>query len=86
MPKPLPYIRSMSWTPENIKLLRLFIGETQPDFAKRCGATRAATVAEWESGKRNPGGPTCKLLDYIAADAGFTEIRIQELKDAGGGG
>lgn len=72
----------MEWTPVNIRLLRLHLGETQEQFAARIGLERRQTVHDWETGKRNPSGPVRKLLDIIAEDNGFTErvaarLRVQ---------
>lgn len=71
----------MDWTAENIRLLRIHIGETQQVFASRLGLKRHQTVSEWEVGKAAPGGVTRKLLDIIANDAGFTERVAARLRE-----
>ena len=70
----------MEWTPENIRLLRTHLGETQEAFARRVGLDRRQTVHNWENGIRKPSGPARKLLDIIADDAGFTERVAARLK------
>ena len=79
----------MEWIPENIRLLRLHIGETQEQFAARLGLERRQTVHDWEAGKRNPSGTARKLMDIIASDYGFTErvaarLKVQRGDDEGG--
>ncbi|HVZ37719.1 MAG TPA: hypothetical protein VHI13_00430 [Candidatus Kapabacteria bacterium] len=71
----------MDWTPENIKLLRLHLGDTQPAFARRVGVRRYQTVHEWEAGKIRPSGTTQTLLNMIANDAGFTERVAARLRE-----
>jgi DNA-binding transcriptional regulator YiaG len=71
----------MEWTPENIRLLRLHLGETQEKFAARLGLGRRQTVHDWETGKRNPGGPSRKLLDMVADDSGFTPRVAAKLRE-----
>ena len=74
------YFARMEWTPENIRLLRTHLKETQEQFATRVGLTRRQTVHDWETGKKNPSGPVRKLLDFIANDSGFTERVAARLK------
>jgi putative transcriptional regulator len=71
----------MEWTPENIRLLRLHLNETQEQFATRLGLERRQTVHDWEKGKRKPSGPAKKLLDIIANDNGFTDRVAAKLKE-----
>ena len=76
----------MEWTPENIRLLRIHIRETQKQFADRLGLKRQGTISEWEAGKERPSGIAQRLLDITANDAGFTErvaarLRVQIAKD-----
>ncbi len=71
----------MDWTPENIRLLRKHLGDTQQQLAERIGLRRRHTVMDWEAGRENPSGVAKKMLDVIANDAGFTErvaARLQE--------
>jgi DNA-binding transcriptional regulator YiaG len=70
----------MEWTPENIRLLRMHLGETQEKFARRVGLGRRQTVHNWEKGIRKPSGPARKLLGTIADDAGFTKNVAAQLK------
>jgi DNA-binding transcriptional regulator YiaG len=69
----------MEWTPKAIRVLREFLKEDQAKFAKRCGASRQATVSDWEGGRRKPDGITSRLFDYIAAEAGLDAHRIDML-------
>ena len=75
----------MGWTPENIKLLRILLGDTPQAFADRFRVT-TATVAAWETRNttdprfRTPGEKTAPLLDTLAGDAGFTEEKRRAMK------
>jgi hypothetical protein len=75
----------MEWTPENIKLLRILLGDTPQAFADRCGATQA-TVAAWETRNpsdprfRKPGEKTTLLFDSLATTHGFTEEKRRTMK------
>lgn len=71
----------MEWTAENIRLLRLHVGDTQQAFAARLGIRRHQTISEWEVGKLNPSGVTRTLLSVIANDHGFTERVAARLKE-----
>lgn len=71
----------MDWIPENIRVLRLHLCDTQEAFAKRLGLRRYQTVSEWELGKLNPSGVTRTLLDVIANDHGFTERVAARLRE-----
>lgn len=76
----------MEWTPENIQLLRMHVGDTQEQFAARLGLKRRQTISEWELGKERPSGMAQRLLEIIANDTGFTErvaarLRAQRAKD-----
>lgn len=72
---------AMEWTPENIRLLRKHVGDSQDRFAQRLGLKRRFTIIDWEVGRRNPSGMAQRLLDVIANDTGFTDrvaARLQE--------
>lgn len=53
-----------SFTPARIKKIRAKSRMSQPVFAQflNVGAT---TVAQWEQGKKSPGGSSARLLDVI---------------------
>lgn len=55
---------SLDFTPERIKFIRVRLGETQAQFAKRVGVS-GDMVHRWETGRSEPmRGPTLKgLLD-----------------------
>lgn len=61
------------WNSELIKALRLHIGLTQAEFAKRLGV-RQATVSQWENKAYEPTLATSKYLTLIAEQAGFQVI------------
>jgi DNA-binding transcriptional regulator YiaG len=61
------------WNSELIKALRLHIGLTQAEFAKRLGV-RQATVSQWENKAYEPTLATSKYLTLIAEQAGFRVI------------
>ena len=52
------------FTGEDVKELRDRINVSQPVLAHLIN-TSAATVRAWEAGQKNPGGPSCKLLDIL---------------------
>ena len=51
-------------TPAKIRAIRKRLGLTQAQLAGSLGVTPAA-VCLWESGKRKPGGPACRLLTAL---------------------
>jgi putative transcriptional regulator len=53
------------FTGEDVKELRDRIKVSQPVLAQLIN-TSASTVRAWETGQKNPGGPSCKLLDILA--------------------
>lgn len=52
------------FTGEDVKELRDRIKVSQPVLAQLIN-TGASTVRAWEAGQKNPGGPSCKLLDIL---------------------
>lgn len=52
------------FTGEDVKELRERIKVSQPVLAQLIN-TSASTVRAWETGQKNPGGPSCKLLDIL---------------------
>lgn len=52
------------FTGEDVKELRDRIKVSQPVLAQLIN-TSASTVRAWETGQKNPGGPSCKLLDIL---------------------
>lgn len=52
------------FTGEEVKELRDRIKVSQPVLAQLIN-TSASTVRAWETGQKNPGGPSCKLLDIL---------------------
>jgi len=53
-----------TWTPEQIKLLRLRTNWTQADLAHRLGVSRR-TVEAWESGLRTMRPIAARMLDLL---------------------
>ena len=53
------------YTGEQVKALRSSLQVSQSVFAMYIN-TSTSTVRAWEAGKKNPGGPSCKLLDIIS--------------------
>lgn len=51
-------------TPDRIRAIRAWLGETQEQFGKRLGVSRTG-VARWELGLRNPRGPAYVLLSQL---------------------
>lgn len=52
------------FTGEAVKELRDRIKVSQPVLAQLIN-TSASAVRAWEAGQKNPGGPSCKLLDIL---------------------
>jgi putative transcriptional regulator len=52
------------FTGEDVKELRDRIKVSQPVLAQLIN-TSASAVRAWEAGQKNPGGPSCKLLDIL---------------------
>ena len=52
------------FTGEEVKELRDRIKVSQPVLARLIN-TSASAVRAWETGQKNPGGPSCKLLDIL---------------------
>lgn len=52
------------FTGEDVRELRDRIKVSQPVLAQLIN-TSASTVRAWETGQKNPGGPSCKLLDIL---------------------
>lgn len=53
------------FTGVEVKELRNRIKVSQPVLAQLIN-TSVATIRAWEAGQKNPGGPSCKLLDILA--------------------
>ena len=51
-------------TPNQIRAIRSWLGLNQQEFADRLNVSRN-TVARWETGTRNPGGPAIVLLNQM---------------------
>ena len=56
----------MSWSPDQIKALRLLLGLTQLELAERLRISQA-TVRHWEQGKRPPSIYYAARLTLLAA-------------------
>ena len=54
-----------TWTAEGVKALRLALGLSQSQFAKRIGC-HVRAVSQWERGLRTPSGLYAKALDGLA--------------------
>jgi putative transcriptional regulator len=52
------------YTAEMVKSLRQRMNLTQATLASILN-TSASSVVQWESGAKNPGGPSCKLLHLL---------------------
>ncbi len=52
------------FTGEDVKVLRDRIKVSQPVLAQLIN-TSVSAVRAWEAGQKNPGGPSCKLLDIL---------------------
>ena len=52
------------FTADSVKALRSLLNVSQASLAIIIN-TSAATVRAWEAGTKNPGGPSCKLLEML---------------------
>lgn len=58
----------MGWDKDSVKALRLRLGLTQIEFAKKLGC-RQQTISEWEQGVYLPANAYGRLLDFIQETA-----------------
>lgn len=58
--------RSFEFAPNDIKAIRQRLGKSQTEFALLIGVS-AATLRNWEQGRRVPEGPARALLKIAAA-------------------
>jgi putative transcriptional regulator len=58
--------RSFDFAPDDIKAIRQRLGKSQTEFALLIGVS-AATLRNWEQGRRSPEGPARALLRVAAA-------------------
>ena len=69
------------WSPDDVRLLRGFLHETQAEFAERIG-TRQQTVSEWETGSSKPRRIARRLLHLVAEERGFYSAAAAPADDA----
>ena len=55
----------MKWTSEKITELRLQLGWSVADFARRFGV-KSETVSGWESGEKSPTPDDCRQLEFLS--------------------
>ncbi len=72
----------MEWTKDSIRDLRLRMGWSQADFARRLNC-EAKTVDQWERGLQNPISFVLSELELLARDAEInsTEIICQSIAE-----
>jgi len=58
--------RVFEFAPDDIKAIRQRLGKSQTEFALLIGVS-AATLRNWEQGRRSPDGPARALLRVAAA-------------------
>ena len=57
--------RVFEFDPEDVRAIRLKLGKSQSEFAMMIGVS-AATLQNWEQGRRRPEGPARALLKVAA--------------------
>jgi putative transcriptional regulator len=57
--------RVFEFDPEDVRAIRLNLGKSQSEFAMMIGVS-AATLQNWEQGRRRPEGPARALLRVAA--------------------
>jgi len=62
--------RSFEFSDVNVRLVRAKTGLSQPQFASLLGVS-AATLRNWEQGRRHPTGPARALLRIVKANPRF---------------
>lgn len=58
------------WNARGVRALRRSLDLSQDEFARLLNVS-LATVRAWEQGKREPAGPSIRLLDLVAAAPGI---------------
>ena len=62
----------VTFTPEEIKVIRRNTGLTQVLFARYIGVS-VKTVEAWEAGRNHPAGAACRLLSMTQRDPSFPQ-------------
>jgi DNA-binding transcriptional regulator YiaG len=65
-----------SWTKESIRSLRLRLGWSQSDLARRLHC-QSEFIEDWESGKESPESSLCQELELISHQAEACSDDIQ---------
>ena len=60
--------RIRRFQPEEIRQIRRYLNETRPEFAYRFWVSHE-TIKSWETGRRNPDGPSLILLSHYEKEA-----------------
>ncbi len=73
----------MDWNKESIRDLRLKMGCSQADFARRLNCN-LANVENWEQGRLQPNEPIVSELELLAMDAevNSTEVLCQAIAES----
>lgn len=59
--------RVFAFAPADVKAIRARLGKSQTEFAQMIGVS-AATLQNWEQGRRTPDGPALALLRVASAE------------------
>jgi transcriptional regulator with XRE-family HTH domain len=65
----------MEWSSENIRRLRTVAGMTQRELSQWLGVT-IKQIKHLENRRRNPSGPSARLLDILAEELRFGGVTI----------
>lgn len=70
-----------AWTGEKIRVLRLRLGWSQAELARRLGC-RQQTVSEWETNLHEPQNAYSKLLDHLLTSVERYNYQMNHLPHA----
>ena len=69
--------RVFAFAPADVKAIRAQLGKSQTEFAQMIGVS-AATLKNWEQGRRKPQGPALALLRVASAEPKAVSRALQE--------
>ncbi len=68
-------LRPRDYSPQMVRTARRILGTTTDQFAQYMGVSNPELKA-WESGKKNPPSPACRLMDEVHRDPAYWQRRL----------